>query len=131
MPGQYSIVEEGPQDSTLGAWAPVSIVCNGTSTDPTSSDVLVTLTPADPQVTCAFTNTFTPVAQAPASSTTVPEPRGPGHRTGPGLHRHRHPTVPWPWPWPWPWPGRSSSSSTASGAPAGRWPPRVDDETPD
>jgi hypothetical protein len=71
VPGQYSIVEEGPPSSTMGAWSPVSIVCNGTSTDPTSSDVLVTVTPADPQVTCAFTNTFAPVEQSPASSTTV------------------------------------------------------------
>ncbi len=83
VPGQYSIVEEGPQDSTLGAWAPVSIVCNGGSTDPTSSDVLVTLTPADPHVTCAFTNAFTAVAQASTSSTTVPTTAAPA--TGPAL----------------------------------------------
>ncbi len=70
--GQYSIVEQGPQTSALGAWSPVSIVCNGTATDPTSSDVLVTLTAANPHVTCAFTNTFTAVEQNASSSTTAP-----------------------------------------------------------
>ncbi len=67
-PGRYSIVEEGPEDTPLGTWSPVSIRCNGAATDPTSSDVLVTLTAADPHVTCAFTNAFT--AFAPATTTT-------------------------------------------------------------
>lgn len=70
--GQYSIVEEGPQDSNLGAWTPVSISCDGAQTDPTASDVLVTLTAADPHVTCAFTNAFTAVQQASTTSTTTP-----------------------------------------------------------
>ena len=69
--GQYDIVEQGPDDSPLGAWAPVSVSCNGAQSDPTSADVLVTLTAADPHVTCAFTNGFTPVEQA-ATSTTLP-----------------------------------------------------------
>ena len=72
--GQYSIVEEGPESSTLGAWSPVSIACNGASTDPTASDVLVTLTAADPHVTCAFTNTFAAVEQNTTSSTVAPAP---------------------------------------------------------
>jgi hypothetical protein len=70
--GQYSIVEEGPESSTLGSWAPVSIACNGVSTDPTASDVLVTLTATDPDVTCAFTNGFTAVAPTTTSTTAVP-----------------------------------------------------------
>ncbi len=73
-PGQYSIVEEGPQSSTLGAWAPVSIACNGASTNPTASDVLVTLTAADPHITCAFTNAFSAVEQTTTSSTAAPTP---------------------------------------------------------
>ena len=78
--GQYSIVEEGPESSVLGAWSPVSISCNGASSDPTASDVLVTLTAADPHVTCAFTNTFAAVQQNTTSSTavTTPAPVGPG-----------------------------------------------------
>ncbi len=72
--GQYSIVEEGPESSVLGAWSPVSISCNGAATDPTASDVLVTLTASDPTVTCAFTNAFTAVAQSDTSSTTTPKP---------------------------------------------------------
>jgi hypothetical protein len=47
------------------------VTCNGLQSDPTSADVLVTLTAADPHVTCAFTNGFTPVQQA-ATSTTLP-----------------------------------------------------------
>ncbi len=69
--GQYSIVEEGPEDSILGTWAPVSISCDGTQSDPTTSDVLVTLTSAEPHVTCAFTNAFTAVQQASTTSTTT------------------------------------------------------------
>jgi hypothetical protein len=72
--GQYSIVEEGPESSTLGAWAPVSISCNGAATDPTASDVLVTLTAADPDVACAFTNAFTATQQTTTSSTAAPTP---------------------------------------------------------
>jgi hypothetical protein len=68
-PGQYSVVEEGPEDTALGTWSPVSITCNGASADPTSSDVLVTLTASDPHVTCAFTNGFT--AFAPVTTTTA------------------------------------------------------------
>ena len=75
-PGQYSIVEEGPEDSPLGTWSPVSITCNGTASDPTSSDVLVTVSSSDPHVTCAFTNTFT--AAAPAISTTTTAASGSG-----------------------------------------------------
>jgi hypothetical protein len=68
--GQYDIVELGPDDSPLGAWSPLSATCNGAQSDPTAADVLVTLTAADPHVTCAFTNGFTPVEQS-ATSTTV------------------------------------------------------------
>jgi len=75
-PGQYSIVEEGPEDSTAGAWTPVSITCNGAASDPTSSDVLVTVSGSDPHVTCAFTNTFT--AAAPVITTTTTTASGSG-----------------------------------------------------
>ncbi len=84
-PGQYSIVEEGPESSGLGTWAPVSIACNGTASDPTASDVLVTITAADPHVTCAFTNAFTPVEQAPSTSTTVAATATTVTPTGPAL----------------------------------------------
>lgn len=67
--GQYSITEEGPEDTALGTWSPMSISCNGSASDPTSSDVVVTLTASDPQVTSAFTNAFT--AFAPATTTTA------------------------------------------------------------
>ena len=77
--GQYSVVESGPDDTDSGTWAPQSITCNGTSSEPTNSDVLVTLTAADPHVTCAFTNAFTTdpppttttTTTAPATTTTV------------------------------------------------------------
>jgi len=72
--GQYSIVEEGPESSTAGAWSPVAISCNGASSDPTASDVLVTLTAADPHVTCAFTNAFAATEQNTTSSTAGPAP---------------------------------------------------------
>jgi hypothetical protein len=74
-PGQYSIVEEGPGDSTAGAWTPESIVCTGSETQPTTADVLVTVTSANPHVTCAFTNTFAPSTPEPATITaTASEP---------------------------------------------------------
>ena len=77
--GQYAVVESGPDDTDSGTWAPQSITCNGTSSEPTNSDVLVTLTAADPHVTCAFTNAFTTdpppttttTTTAPATTTTV------------------------------------------------------------
>ncbi len=78
--GTYSVVESGPDDTATGTWATASIHCNGQATDPTSSDVLVTLTPADPHVTCAFVNAFTTspppttttsTTVAPVTSTTV------------------------------------------------------------
>ena len=75
-PGQYSIVEEGPEDSPLGTWSPVSITCNGVASDPTTSDVLVTVEASDPHVTCAFTNAFT--AAAPAAGTTTTTAAGSG-----------------------------------------------------
>jgi hypothetical protein len=84
-PGRYSIVEEGPQSSGLGTWAPVSIVCNGVSSDPTASDVLVTITATDPHVTCAFTNAFTPVEQGPSTSTTAAATATTAAPTGPAL----------------------------------------------
>ena len=74
-PGQYSIVEEGPGDSTAGAWTPVSIVCTGSSTQPTTADVLVTVTSANPHVTCAFTNTFSS-ATPEVTTTTVASASG-------------------------------------------------------
>jgi hypothetical protein len=72
--GQYSVVESGPDDTASGTWAPQSITCNGASTDPTSSDVLVTLTAADPHVTCAFTNAFTTNPPTPTTTTTTAVP---------------------------------------------------------
>ncbi len=75
-PGQYSVVEEGPEETALGAWAPVSISCNGTASDPTSSDVLVTVTPTDPHITCGFINAF--VTFAPAATTTTTTAAGGG-----------------------------------------------------
>ena len=69
--GQYSIVESGPDDTAGGSWAPQAITCNGVSSDPTSSDVLVTLTVTDPQVACAFTNAFTPTPPATTTTTTT------------------------------------------------------------
>ncbi len=68
--GQYSIVESGPDDNGSGSWAPQAITCNGVSSAPTSSDVLVTLTVADPQVSCAFTNAFTPTPPVTTTTTT-------------------------------------------------------------
>jgi hypothetical protein len=79
------VVEEGPESSGLGTWAPVSIACNGVASDPTASDVLVTITAADPHVTCAFTNAFTPVEQAPSTSTTVAATATTVTPTGPAL----------------------------------------------
>ena len=72
--GQYSIVETGPDDTAGGIWAPKAITCNGTASDPTASDVLVTLTAGDPHVTCAFTNAFTatPPPTTTTTTTTVP-----------------------------------------------------------
>jgi hypothetical protein len=70
--GQYAIVEEGPDDTAAGTWAPVSISCNGAATDPSSSATIVTLTAADPQVTCAFTNAFTGVTPTTTTTSTVP-----------------------------------------------------------
>jgi hypothetical protein len=70
--GQYAIVEEGPDDTAAGTWAPVSISCNGAATDPSSSAAIVTLTAADPQVTCAFTNAFAPVTPTTTTTSTVP-----------------------------------------------------------
>jgi hypothetical protein len=72
--GQYSVVETGPDDTAAGTWSPQSITCNGQSSDPTSSDVLVTLTAADPHVTCAFTNalTATPPTTTTTTSSTTP-----------------------------------------------------------
>ena len=67
--GTYSVVESGPDDTAAGTWAPQSITCNGASSDPTNSDVLVTLTSADPRVTCAFTNALT--ATPPTTTTTT------------------------------------------------------------
>ena len=72
--GTYSVVESGPDDTADGTWAPQSITCNGASSDPTSSDVLVTLTPTDPQVTCAFTNAFTATPPTPTTTTTTAPP---------------------------------------------------------
>ena len=66
---QYSITEEGPDDTAAGTWATHSISCNGAATDPTASDTVVTLTAADPHVTCAFTNAF--AATPPATTTTT------------------------------------------------------------
>ena len=79
--GKYSIVESGQDDTTAGSWAPQGITCNGMVTSPTSSDVQVTLTMAEPHITCAFTNAFTALPPtsttstttvAPATTTTVP-----------------------------------------------------------
>jgi hypothetical protein len=69
--GTYSVVESGPDDTGTGTWATASIHCNGAVVDPTSSDVLVTLTSADPHVTCAFVNAFT-TTPPPTTTTTVP-----------------------------------------------------------
>ncbi len=69
--GTYSVVESGPDDTADGSWSTASITCNGASTDPTTSDVLVTLTSSDPHVTCAFTNTFT-TGPSPTTTTTAP-----------------------------------------------------------
>ena len=77
-PGQYSIVEEGPEDSALGTWSPVSIACNGTASDPTASDVLVTVSPSDPHVTCSFTNAFTSSAPVATTTTTTQGSSGAG-----------------------------------------------------
>ncbi len=66
---QYSITEEGPENTVAGTWATHSISCNGAATDPTASDTVVTLTAADPHITCAFTNAFT--AAPPATTTTT------------------------------------------------------------
>jgi hypothetical protein len=66
---QYSITEEGPDNTGAGTWATHSISCNGAATDPSTSDTIVTLTAADPHVTCAFTNAFT--ASPPATTTTT------------------------------------------------------------
>jgi len=70
--GQFSVAESGPDDTPAGTWSPQGITCNGTYSAPTSSDVLVTLTVADPHVTCAFTNAFT--AAPPATTTTTAAP---------------------------------------------------------
>ena len=67
--GKYSIVESGPENTIAGSWVPQAINCNGTFSTTTSSDVLVTLTSADPHVTCSFTNLFT--ATPPATTTTT------------------------------------------------------------
>ena len=100
--GRYSIVEEGPADTSSGTWAPVSISCNGSQSDPSSSATIVDITEADPHVTCAFTNAFTALT-SPTSTTTTsstvtpvvpPVPSGPGAQAasstspgapGPGL----------------------------------------------
>ena len=68
--GTYAVVESGPDDTGTGTWSTASIHCNGQATDPTSSDVLVTLTTADPHVTCAFVNAFT-VNPPPTTTTTT------------------------------------------------------------
>ncbi len=70
--GTYSITETGPDDSAAGTWAPQGITCNGTASDPSAGDVLVTLTAGDPHVTCAFTNAFT--ATTPSTTTTTVPP---------------------------------------------------------
>jgi hypothetical protein len=66
---QYSITEEGPEDNAAGTWATQSISCNGTDSDPTSSDTVVTIAP---HTICGFTNAFT--ATAPATTTTTVAP---------------------------------------------------------
>jgi hypothetical protein len=90
--GRYSIVEEGPEDSTAGTWAPAGITCNGATSDPSAADVLVTLTASEPHVTCAFINAFTPVTPTPTTTTTVApattvptKPATQASSTGPGL----------------------------------------------
>jgi len=72
--GTYAVVESGPDDTATGTWSTASIHCNGESRDPTSSDVLVTLTGTDPHVTCAFVNAFatTPPPTTTTSTTAVP-----------------------------------------------------------
>ena len=70
--GQYSIVESGPSDSADGTWAPQAISCDGAAAQQTPSDVLVTLTSADPHVTCAFTNAFTATPATTTTTTTAP-----------------------------------------------------------
>ena len=61
----------GPDDTAGGTWSTEGITCNGTATDPTGSDVLVTLTAADPHVTCAFANAFTVTAAATTTTTST------------------------------------------------------------
>jgi hypothetical protein len=65
---QYSITEEGPEDTAAGTWATHAISCNGTSSDPTASDVLVTI---EPDTSCAFTNAFTVTPPSPTTTTTT------------------------------------------------------------
>ena len=82
--GQYSIVESGPSNVPGGTWSPRPITCNGTSTSPTPSDVLVTLTAADPHVTCAFTNAFTATPPPATTTTTTTAPATTTSTTVPG-----------------------------------------------
>jgi len=70
--GTYSIVESGPVGSAGGTWAPQPVTCNGVASDPTASDVLVTPSPSDPHVSCAFTNAFTATPAPPTPPTTSP-----------------------------------------------------------
>ena len=96
VPGRYSVVEEGPDDSPSGTWAPTSIACNGAATEPTAAATIVDVTAVDPHVTCAFTNTFTSAVPAttttstsvvPATTTPVPGGQAASSTTpgGPGL----------------------------------------------
>jgi len=129
-------VEEGPEDSSAGTWAPASITCDGTDTDPTSSDTIVTLTPADPDVTCAFTNAFT--ANAPVTTTTAASGSGGGRPRRPRLWRRAWPrparmsACRWGSRWRWRssvWRSSAWSGSGARGRP--RWSTRTTISRPD
>jgi len=82
-PQKYLVDEEGPLDSSSGTWSPQAIACdNGVSVAAGTAEVEIQLSPATPDVTCAFTNAFT--ATPPATTTTTTPPTTTTTSTVPG-----------------------------------------------
>ena len=76
--GTYAIQETTPTESQTGYWTLDSVVCNGEPLGSAQGQVEITLTPAEPDADCTFTDRFTKGAEPPTPPTTNPDDPGGG-----------------------------------------------------
>ena len=76
--GTYAIQETTPSESAQGYWTVDSVVCNGEPVGSAQGQVEITLTAAEPDADCTFTDRFTKGAEPPTPPTTDPDNPGGG-----------------------------------------------------